>query len=62
MACGKKKTTDRFKCWIYCKEEAKTKVKSTVKQLFYNKFEGNTATKHGLLQEQPTKAKYLKEK
>ena len=44
------------------KRRAKTKVKSTVKQLLYSKFEGNTSTKWGLLQEQPTKAKYLEEK
>jgi len=57
MACVKKKTTDCFK---YCiEEESKNKNKI---QLLYSKFEGNAATKWGLLQEQPTKAKYLEEK
>ena len=42
--------------------KSKKKVKSTIKQLLYSKFKGNTVMKWGLLQEQPTKAKYLEEK
>ena len=39
-----------------------TKVNSTVKKLRYSKFEGNTATKWGILQEESTNSKYLEEK
>ena len=44
------------------KRRASTKVNSTVKKLLYSKFEGNTATKWGNLQEESTNTKYLEEK
>ena len=39
-----------------------TKVSSTVKQLLYTKFTGNTATRWGILQEGSTNEQYLKSK
>jgi len=44
------------------KRRATTKVNSVVKKLLYSKFEGNTATKWGVLQEDSTNGKYLEEK
>ena len=44
------------------KRKPTTKVSSAVRQLLYTKFEGNTATRWGILQEETTKAKYLAEK
>ena len=44
------------------KRRATTKVNSTVKKLLYTKFEGNTATKWGILQEESTNTRYLEEK
>jgi len=44
------------------KRKAKTKVAVTVKHLLYTSFNGNMATKWGLLQEEPTKTKFLEEK
>jgi len=39
-----------------------TKVRPLVKELMYTKFEGSTATRWGLLQEESTNTQYLKEK
>ena len=44
------------------KRKPTTKVSSAVRQLLYTKFEGNTANRWGILQEETTKAKYLAEK
>ena len=44
------------------KRRPTTKVSSMVKQLLYTKFEGNTATRWGILQEESTNIKYLAEK
>ena len=44
------------------KRRPTTKVSSIVKQLLYTKFEGNTATRWGILQEESTNIKYLAEK
>ena len=48
-----------FKFWVNCKRRPTTKVISTVKKLLYTKFEGNTATKWGISQEETTNCKYL---
>ena len=44
------------------KMRSTTKVSSTVKQLLYTKFTGNTATRWGILQEGSTNEQYLKSK
>ena len=42
------------------KRRLTTKVSSTVKKLLYTRFEGTTATKWDILQEETTNCKYLK--
>jgi len=60
VAIRKKKTNQ---CWQNGqKERDTTKVRPLVKELFYTKFEGSTATRWGLLQEESTNTQYLKEK
>ena len=44
------------------KRRSTTKVASTLKQLLYTKFTGNTATRWGILQERSTNEQYLKSK
>ena len=44
------------------KRRGTTKVRPLVKELLYSKFEGSTATRWGLLQEDSTNAHYLEEK
>ena len=41
---------------------AKMRTTTKVKKLLYSKFEGNTVTKWGILQEESTNSKYLEEK
>ena len=43
------------------KRRGTTKVRPLVKELLYSKFEGSTATRWGLLQEDSTNAHYLEE-
>ena len=62
MASRERKRLTSSNVGCIAKRRATTKVNSTVKKLLYSKFEGNTATKWGLLQEESTNGKYLEEK